>query len=369
VAVMILTARPAPVDEAESARHRIYHCHTEMMALTKPTGDAMLELGAMTPYLIKELAYRANISSKQAIRWLQKYADIKEHGEPEPKDELPPGFLKVLARKNGSVALALRSYFDHDTEQIKRVRSSIYRAIEKFDLNFLMALKAGEDKWERFLEVGVYEPDHANEIWQMDEMHIPIRCRLANGQIIETLYLISIVDSYSGLVLNAQVTLGPSDAVIASAVLARAIAGGELKGVTYGGDAEALAMDNAFVFSSNELLSVLLLAAIKAKYARPYTPTDKADVERYHGVIKMMYLMGVTGWTHGPAQRRWDLTGDLDPNGKPKRARVEVSMSVPPDDADLLTVEQVTQAVYAAIHQHNTEHVNSSTGQTAIVRY
>jgi hypothetical protein len=369
MALNVLVARPPVVDPTELAAHRRYRCHTERMTLTQPTGEAMLEAGGMTRHLVRELALRANISPKQAIRWLIEWEDVTRHGEPEKMDRLPPGLLRVIARSKGNVALALRDYYDCDFEKIKSVRSSVYRAIEAIDLHLLLALKAGEDRWERFLEIGVYEADHANELWQIDEMHIPIRCRMPNGQVIDNLYLLSIVDSYSGLVLNAQVTIGQSDAVMAAAVLARAIAGGTLKGVVYGGSAEALAMDNALIFTSNDILSVLQLGLIDPRYARPYTPTDKADVERYHWTLVEMYLMGLVGYLDAPVERRFAPTGELDTRGRPKRARVEVPMGMPADDTDLRSVEEVTEAVYAAIHQHNTGHVNSSHGQIAIERY
>jgi hypothetical protein len=369
LSVTILTARPADVADADQADHRRYRSHVERLALTAPTGEAMLEAGVITRHMVTELSLRARISRKQALRWLVEWKDVREHGEPEKANRVPPGLLQVIARKKGNVALAMRAYYDFDYEKIASVRSSVYRAIQAVDPHFLLALKAGEDRWERYLEIGVYEPDHANELWQMDEMHIPIRCRMANGQIIENLYLLSIVDAYSGLVLNAQVTVGQSDALMAGAVLARAIAGGTLKGVTYGGSAEALAMDNALIFTSKDIRDVLLLASIKPQYARPYTPPDKADVERYHWTLQQMYLMGVTGYLDAPVERRFVLTGEHDEHGRPKRARVEVPMGMPADDADLNTVEETTEITYAAIHQHNTEHVNSSTGQVAIERY
>jgi transposase InsO family protein len=340
MAVTILVARPAVVADDERAGHRRYRCHVERMALTAPTGAAMLEAGAMTPHMVRELALRARISPKQAMRWLAEWKDVQEHGEPEKTDRIPPGLLRVIARKKGNVALALRAYYNFDLEKIASVRSSVYRAIKAADLHLLLALKAGEDRWERYLEIGVYEPDHANEVWQIDEMHIPIRCRLPNGQVIENLYLLSIVDAYSGLVLNAQVTIGQSDAVMASAVLARAIAGGTLHGVTYGGSAEALAMDNALIFTSDDILAVLMLADMAAKYARPYTPPDKADVERYHWTLQQMYLMGVTGYLDAPAERRWEPTGEFDKQGRPKRGRVEVPMGNPAYETDNLSDEQ-----------------------------
>lgn len=369
MAVNILTARPAAIALPDQAVHRRYHSVQEAMALTAPTGEAMLESGTLTPQLVAELAFRAGISRKQAIRWLTRWKDIRDHGAPDAADKIPPDLLQLIVKKRGNVALALRSYYDFDRELIAAKRSSIYRAIQALDLHWLMALKAGEPRWERFLEVGVYEPTHANEIWEMDEMHIPIRCRLANGQVIDSLHLLSVVDAYSKLVLNAQVTIGPSDAVMAGAVLARAIAGGTLKGVTYGGSAEALAMDNAFIFTSTDILQALLLGNIDAKYARPYTPTDKAAVERNHWSFVQMYLMGCVGYVDAPLERRFALTGELDLRGRPKRARVEVPMGMPVDDADLAPVEDVTEGIYAALHNFNTEHRSSATNEIAIERY
>ena len=369
MAVTILVARPAVVAAGDLAEHRRYRSHVERMALTEPTGQAMLEGDEATRHLVRELCQRARIGPKQAMRWIVEWKDVQEHGEPEKVDRVPPGLLQVIAQKKGNISLALRAYYDFDFEKIASVRSSVYRALQAADLHLMLALKAGEERWERYLEIGVYEPDHANELWQMDEMHIPLRCRMPNGQIIENLHLLSIVDAYSGLVLNAQVTMGQSDAVMAAAVLARAIAGGTLKGVTYGGSAEALAMDNGLIFTSKDIEAVLLLASILPKFARPYTPPDKADVERYHWTLQQMYLMGVTGYLDAPAERRFVLTGEFDKRGRPKRERVEVPMGMPADDADLNTVAETTEILYAAIYQHNTGHMNSATGQVAIERY
>ena len=364
--IVVLQAKRAEPVAEHVARH--YHGIAERLALTDAIGDAFANSGSVTDAIVRDVAQRSSRSLKQSRRMIDEWLQVQAFGLPGKPQRLPDALLVKVAENNGSAAAAIRQFYPTLEEQ-QRKRSSVYRWLEEADVGTLLALKGGVKAWERLLEVGVYEPQHRNEMWMTDEMHIPIRCRGPRGEVIDNLHLISIFEPFARLVLNAQVTVGPSDAVIASAVLARAVAGGEWEGVAYGGSAGAMAMDNGLIFKSDLLRDVLLLARIPPKFARPYTPTDKAMIERWHGSLQQKWMVSFPAYLDGPPRRIFRETGELGQDGKPKWERAEVPLHVPVDPADLPSLEDITHGTYAAITDYNLNHVHSVTGQTAIVRY
>lgn len=366
MSAVILQARPAePSREHEAVK---YHDLNTRVALVEPIGDYITTLGRLTDDMVRDVALRSGRSLKRARQMCEEWLEVQAVGLPERKVRLSDAFLVVVAEKNGNAAAAIRAYFPTEAEQ-KRVRSSVYRWMDEAHIDILLALKGGREKWERFIEVGIYEPDHRNELWLIDEMHIPIRCRGSRGHVIENLYLISVFDTFGRLCLNAQVTLGPSDAVMASAVIARAVAGGAWDGIDYGGSADALGLDNALIFKSDAVRDVLRVAGIPPRFARPYTPPDKAKEERWHGTVQKKWLTSFPAYLDGPKRRVFLETGELDKDGKPKRERMEIPLHVPVDPDLLPSLEDVTQGMYAVIHDYNLNHVHSVTNSTAIRKY
>ncbi len=318
--------------------------------------------------MVRDIAIRSGRSFKRAREMLAEWMEINALGMPEPISRLPDDLLILIAEKNGNASAAIRAFYPAEADQ-KRVRSSVYRWLDEAHVDLLMALKGGRAAWDKYLEVGIYESRHRGELLLIDEMHIPLRCRGSRGEIIDTLYLIALFDTFSRLCLNAQVTLGPSDAEMASAVVARAVAGGEWEGVEYGGSADALGLDNAFIFKSDAMRDVLRLAGIPPRFARPYTPQDKAKQERWHWSLQQKWLTSFPAYLDGPTRRIFRETGELLADGRPKTERTEIPLHVPVDPDQLPTIDDVTQAVYAVIYDYNVNHVHSVTKTTAIAKY
>ncbi len=361
----IIVACPAP--RAIVPGKRSYHRRAERLALTESVADTLRTSGRITAADVDALAARAERSPRQARRMLEEWLAASAGEAPVPPSKLSEAFLTRLAEHHGIVAAALRD--EYGPEEATHLRASVYRWLAEIDLGLRVALRDGPQAFGRYLEVGVFEPAHRNQLWQIDEMHVPGRFRGARNRVVEDLWLTSILDTYSRLVLAAQLTLGEADEAVTTALLARAVVGGTWEGVDYGGSAEALGADNAAVYKSEGFRRALTRAGIDPHYARPYTPQDKGFIERYHRTLQEKWLSSVPGYTKGPQTFAYEPTGELDARGRPKRRRITVHALMPRDPAHLLSVEEATDVMYTAIWEYNTQHVHSVTGTTAIRRY
>jgi transposase InsO family protein len=361
--MVVQLVRPAPPPDPEREPRR-YHDHATRIALTEMVADSFAQCGQITRALVSSVARRADRSERQAERMIVEWLEVQAGTQAPAVERLPLEFLQLVSEKNGMVGPAIEAFYGE--ADAKRLRPSVYRWMDELDPGLLLALKHGPAALERFLEMGVYEPQHRLELLLVDEMHIPLRCRGPRNQIVEDLYLISYFDTFSRLVVNCQVTVGLSDAAMAAAVLARALVGGTWEGIEYGGSPEALRADNAKIFKADPFKQVLRRADVPPRYAKPFTPADKAMLERWHGTLQQHWLTSFPAYLKGPKRRVFVETGELDRHGKPKRRRDEIPLHVPLDPAQLVHMDEVTQAVYAAIYDYNINHRHSVTGMTPI---
>lgn len=365
---IILTARPAaPVDTLNVKRR--YLRRAERLAIVETIAEPFAALGFVTPAMVEEVATRSQCRARHAKRMILEWLEQRAGLAPEPEPKLPFELLVKIAEAQGQVAAGIRAYFGSDEEAAKRLRPSIYRWLDESEPGLLLALKRGTKGLDRYVEVGIWEAEHRNELWLIDETKIPVACRTARNQRIDDLQLLAIFDCYSRLILNAQVTIGAADAVVTAAVVARAALGGGWDGVEYGGRAQASRADNALIFKSEPVKAALRIAGIPPRFARAYTPQDKAKLERWNGTLKTMYLTSFPANTKGPLRHVYVETGELSQNGKPKRERTEIPLHVPLDPAQRPLVEDVAQGIYAAIHDYNANHVHSTTRMTALAKY
>ena len=354
---------PVDVEEAPARRN---HRRAARLALVEPSLPALLK-DPRDPGAIRDIILRARRSVRQARRMADEALEALRNDEPPPAERLNQDFLVSVVERNGNVAAAIRDVWP---DEKTRPRSSVYRWMDDNDKGLIYALRHGRQGLDHFMEVGIYEPLHRNELYLLDETKIPIAARNKHGQRVDNLHLISVFDVFGRVIVNGQVTIGPSDELIASAVLARALAGGTWDGLDYGGCPQAFGLDNAFIFARSERFkAVMRRAGVPPKYARPYTAQDKAMLERWHRTLKDMGLSAVPGNNRGPKHWVYRLTGEIRPDGKPKKERVERAIHDPVDPAQLLTVEEVTEAIYAAIHDYNANHVHSVTKMTPLARY
>jgi transposase InsO family protein len=220
------------------------------------------------------------------------------------------------------------------------------------------------------MEIGVYPSLRRHDLLIIDETKIPIPAKGPRDQRIDNLYLISAIDYATRLVVNACVTVGPSVDVIASAFLARILAGGIWQGVPYGGAYQALSLDNAFIFASSERFAwAMRVAGVPPRYARPYTAQDKAVKERWYRTLKDMALSAIPGNVRGPLVRDWVATGELREDGKPKRTRQVRPLNEIRDDARLVPLDELVQSIYAGIFDYNFNHFHSTLGAIVLDAY
>lgn len=361
---LILARMPAP--PTDDAEHRAYHPLAARLAFVESVREEFDLAGTLTPELIDAVAYRSGRSRRHAGRMVLEWME-HEGGLAGDTRKVSDDFLREVIERKGNIAAAIRDVYGED--QFKHIKSRIYRALDEDDLGLKLALKKGAAALEAYLEIGVFVPTHRNELWLMDETKLPFICRGPKGMVLKDIRLTSIIEVYGRLVLNAQMTVGAADAAITACVIARAIVGGTWEGIDYGGSPDGLGLDNALANKAEAVKKVLRTGGSDPRYARPYTPPDKAMKERWYSTLKRKYLSAIPGATDGPTHYVWVRTGEVDERGRPKRERVERPVNQPLDPAQLLSLEELADAVYAGIHDYNLNHVHSETGMTPIERF
>jgi len=363
--VIILASAPRVALLVPEARRNL--SRAVRIALVEPD---LVRLCAEGPSddILSAIAVRASRSRRSAERMAEEALWDLVKGDPEPEDKLPFDFLVAIADRNGNTAAAIRDYWPD--EATRPNESTIYARLNKVHPGLALSLKHGRETLDKYMEIGCYPAIRRHDLLIIDETDIPVDALGPNGQRIDNLGLISVIDHATKLVLNAQVTIGAANELIASAMLARVWAGGTWDGHEYGGSSQAISLDNAFIFAKSEHFARAMgVGGIAPKFARPYVPADKAVLERWHRTLKDMGLSAVPGNTREPQMHVWVENGELREDGKPKKVRMLRALHNPIDDAQLPSVALVAQAIYAAIDDYNFNHVHSALGGSAMESY
>ena len=361
---MIILASAPHADAGAVPQARRNLSLAERLALVEPDLERLLRDGP-TQEVLHGIAARSGRSIRSARRMADEALLHLVSGAPEPEGRLPDDFYVAYAERNGNLAAAIRDFWPDPA--VRPSKSSIYRWI---DPGLQRALKKGRDALDHFMEIGVYAPLNRHDLLIIDETKIRIPARGPHGVRIETIHLLSGIEAAKKVVVNACVTVGPADELIASAFLARVWAGGEWDGVPYGGSYQAISLDNAFIFAkSDRFVRAMRAGGVPPRYARPYTPQDKAIKERWYRTLKDMALSAIPGNLRGPTVYEYVETGETREDGKPKKIRVPRPLNEIRDDEQILPLGELVQAIYAGIHDYNFNHIHSALGSSPLEAY
>lgn len=230
--------------------------------------------------------------------------------------------------------------------------STFHRSWKSESLAVRVGIQFGKDAMRKALETRVIEVPHRNAVVFLDEMVVQIPCRFGKT-ILEQIYLLAFLDAYSGEILVWTVLDSPATAADTVALFAALVYGRvDPDGVVHGGRPDVVITDNAAAFTS-DLFGDFARRFTRLEFGRPYTPQDKAKIERKFWTVQYATLAGTIGTTLGPKEpgkKRRKLTTDADSPPEYVEGRTKHWLVV---RDDLPTFEQAVAAVDKAIHAAN----------------
>lgn len=192
--------------------------------------------------------------------------------------------------------------------------NTFHRSWKAESLAVRIGIQFGKDAMRKALETRVFEVPHRNAVVFLDEMVVQIPCRFGKTMY-EQIYLLAFLDAYSGEVLVWDVLDTPTTAADTVALFAALVYGRvDADGVVHGGRPDVVITDNAAAFTS-DLFGAFARRFTKLEFGRPYTPQDKAKIERKFWTIQYATLAGTIGTTLGPKEpgkKRRKLATNLD---------------------------------------------------------
>ena len=151
-------------------------------------------------------------------------------------------------------------------------RSSIHRLLQHHGLARVTGSASEVQEKRRFVA------EYAGEIWYGDVMHGPVVPM--NGRLRKA-YLVSLMDDASRLIAHGAFCPGETaldiEGVLKQAVLKR-------------GRPRRLVLDNGPAYRAQTLQAVCARLDIRPVYCRPYTPTSKGKLERWHRTFRAQFL-------------------------------------------------------------------------------
>ncbi len=151
-------------------------------------------------------------------------------------------------------------------------RSSIHRLLQHHGLSRLTA-SANQP-----VERRSFVAEHAGDIWYGDVMHGPKVA--AHGRLRKT-YLVSLMDDASRLIAHSAFCLGESaldiEGVLKQAILKRGLP-------------KKLVIDNGSAYRAGSLQGICARLEIRLVYCRPFSPTSKGKLERWHRTCRSRLL-------------------------------------------------------------------------------
>jgi len=151
--------------------------------------------------------------------------------------------------------------------------SAIHRLLQQQGLSQMAGSASQPEEKRSFVAESV------GAIWYGDVMHATLRVPV-NGQLRKT-YLVSLMDDASRLITHSAFCLGETaldiEGVLKQALLKRGV---PIK----------LVVDNGAAYRSHTLQGICARLGIHLVYCRPYTPTSKGKIERWHRTFRAQFL-------------------------------------------------------------------------------
>ena len=151
-------------------------------------------------------------------------------------------------------------------------RSAVHRLLQKH------ALSNYHGEQEPLEERRSFVAKHAGDIWYGDVMHGP---RLPVAGRNRKVYLVSLMDDASRLLTHSAFCLSETaldiEGVLKQAVLKRGLP-------------KKLVIDNGAAYRANTLQEICARLEIRLIYCRPYQPTSKGKLEKWHAFVRSAFL-------------------------------------------------------------------------------
>ena len=243
--------------------------------------------------LIRELAQREyaipgsarrHVAEKTLQAW---YHSWRKHGIQGlvPKTRVDRGQSRITPVIQEAVLAAKRENPRRSIRQIVRLleaagivasqslsRSAVHRLLQQSGLSKLAGAAAGPEEKRSFTA------EFAGTIWYGDVMHgprVPVK-----GQLRKT-YLVSLFDDASRLVAHSAFCLGETaldiEGVLKQALLRRGVP-------------RRIVVDNGAAYRANTLQGICARLGIHLIFCRPYQPTSKGKLERWHRTARDLFL-------------------------------------------------------------------------------
>jgi transposase InsO family protein len=151
-------------------------------------------------------------------------------------------------------------------------RSAVHRLLKTHGLSRIAGPAVVADEKRSFVA------EHAGSIWYGDVMHGPTLS--LDGKRRKT-YLVSLMDDASRLITHSAFCLSETaleiEGVLKQALLRRGLPG-------------RLVVDNGSAYRSATLQGICARLSIRLIYCRPYQPTAKGKIERWHRTLREQFL-------------------------------------------------------------------------------
>jgi transposase InsO family protein len=203
----------------------------------------------------------------------------------EPKVRVDRGRSKITPEIQEAILAAKRDNPRRSIRQIRRLleaaglvaehslsRSAIHRLLQQSGLSKLAGSPASPQEKRSFTA------EFAGSIWYGDVMHGP---RVSVKGVLRKTYLVSLLDDASRLVAHSAFCLGETaldiEGVLKQALLRRGV---PIK----------LVVDNGAAYRAHTLQGICARLGIHLIFCRPFSPTSKGKLERWHKTCRDQFL-------------------------------------------------------------------------------
>ena len=227
---------------------------------------------------------RVHLSEKTIENWYYRW----KHGGVEalaPKLRCDRGQSKLALAIQDAIVQAKRDNPRRSLNDIERLlemsgtvakgqlsRSSIHRLLQHHGLSRMTGSTTQPVERRSFVA------EHAGDIWYGDVMHGPKVA--AHGRLRKT-YLVSLMDDASRLIAHSAFCLGETaldiEGVLKQAILKRGLP-------------KKLVLDNGPAYRAGSLQGICARLEIRVIYCRPFSPTSKGKLERWHRTCRNRFL-------------------------------------------------------------------------------
>ena len=227
---------------------------------------------------------RTCLSEKTIEAWLHQW---RRHGIAglTPKTRVDRGQSKIAAPIQEAILAAKRDNPKRSIRQLKQLlqssgeaakdslsRSAIHRLLKQHGISRMSGSSSLPEEKRSFVA------ESAGAIWYGDVMHGP---RVAVAGRLRKVYLVSLIDDASRLITHSAFCLGETaqdiEGVLKQALLRRGLP-------------VRLVVDNGPAYRAGSLQGICVRLGIHLIYCRPYSPTSKGKLERWHRTFRDQFL-------------------------------------------------------------------------------